>query len=119
MINQKTREELKKQLLAERKKIEKDLHSFTLEIDEAIGGHEVVIKQEREISPEDQAEAVSNLEKNKGIEAILEKRLAEIDHALEIIDSDKYGYCEVCGKEINLKRLKVNPAATTCIEHSS
>jgi len=38
---------------------------------------------------------------------------------VEIIDSDKYGYCEVCGKEINLKRLKVNPAATTCIEHSS
>jgi len=55
MINQKTKEKFKKQLLAERKKIEKNLHSFTLEIDEAIGGHEVVIKQEKEVNPEDQA----------------------------------------------------------------
>lgn len=46
----------------------------------------------------------------------LEKRLSDINKALGKIESENYGVCEVCGKEIEEDRLEVNPAATTCKE---
>ncbi len=45
---------------------------------------------------------------------LLEKRLAEINKALEKISNGNYGICEVCGEKIEEDRLSVNPAATTC-----
>lgn len=44
----------------------------------------------------------------------LEKRLIDIQDALNKINSEKYGICENCKKEIEEDRLDVNPAATTC-----
>lgn len=45
-----------------------------------------------------------------------QKLLKKIELALEQIDSLNYGICEVCGNEIETKRLKVRPVATMCIE---
>jgi RNA polymerase-binding transcription factor DksA len=47
----------------------------------------------------------------------LEKRLKEIDRALEKIRKNNYGKCEVCSKEIETDRLEANSAASTCKEH--
>ncbi|MFA6514697.1 MAG: TraR/DksA C4-type zinc finger protein [Candidatus Paceibacterota bacterium] len=44
----------------------------------------------------------------------LESRLGDINKALEKINSDNYGICENCKKEIEEDRLEVNPAAKTC-----
>ena len=41
--------------------------------------------------------------------------LRKIDAALERIKNDEYGDCEVCGEEINPKRLEARPTATYCI----
>lgn len=41
--------------------------------------------------------------------------LARIVEALERLDTEEFGYCEVCGEEIAPARLEHNPAATTCI----
>jgi DnaK suppressor protein len=35
--------------------------------------------------------------------------------ALERIDGDEFGYCDVCGEEIAPARLENNPAVTSCI----
>jgi DnaK suppressor protein len=43
------------------------------------------------------------------------KHLADLDSALERLDADGYGRCEVCGQAIAADRLTARPAARTCI----
>lgn len=42
--------------------------------------------------------------------------LREIDTALEKLKEGTYGVCELCGKPVGLKRLKVVPSARLCIK---
>ena len=44
------------------------------------------------------------------------KLIAKIDSALRRIDEGEYGYCEVTGEPIGLKRLDARPIATLSIE---
>jgi DnaK suppressor protein len=44
------------------------------------------------------------------------KLLEEIDLALNRIENGEYGYCEITGDDIGLKRLEARPIATRCIE---
>ncbi len=42
--------------------------------------------------------------------------LYEIDQALKLLEEDKYGFCETCGKVIHFDRLQAIPFARYCIE---
>lgn len=44
------------------------------------------------------------------------KLISKIDAALRRIDEDSYGYCEVTGDPISLKRLDARPIATLSLE---
>ncbi|MEL7258634.1 MAG: RNA polymerase-binding protein DksA [Pseudomonadota bacterium] len=44
------------------------------------------------------------------------KLVAKIDAALRRIDEGEYGYCEVTGEPISLKRLNARPIATMSLE---
>ena len=44
------------------------------------------------------------------------KLISKIDEALKRIEDNTYGYCEVTGKPIGLKRLEARPIATLSIE---
>ena len=44
------------------------------------------------------------------------KLIKKIDESLENLDNDDYGYCEVCGVEIGVRRLEARPTATLCID---
>ncbi len=44
------------------------------------------------------------------------KLVAKIDAALRRIDNGEYGYCEVSGEPISLKRLDARPIATMTLE---
>ena len=44
------------------------------------------------------------------------KLIRKIDKTLELIDQDEYGYCESCGVEIGIARLKARPTATQCVD---
>lgn len=44
------------------------------------------------------------------------QKLLEIDGALRRIEADEYGYCFVCGEEIDIRRLSINPTNTRCME---
>ena len=46
------------------------------------------------------------------------KKLAQINLALEKIESGDFGYCDECGDEIGEKRLKGQPWAEFCIVHA-
>jgi DnaK suppressor protein len=42
--------------------------------------------------------------------------LKKIEEALQLLVNKEYGYCEVCGVEIGLRRLEARPTATLCID---
>ncbi|WP_390612557.1 RNA polymerase-binding protein DksA [Qipengyuania thermophila] len=44
------------------------------------------------------------------------KLIAKIDAALRLLDEGDYGYCEVTGEPIGLKRLIARPVATMTVE---
>jgi DnaK suppressor protein len=44
------------------------------------------------------------------------KLLKKIEESLELLREKEYGYCEVCGVEIGLRRLEARPTATLCID---
>jgi len=44
--------------------------------------------------------------------------LKAINDALERIQNETYGICEVCGKEIEEERLEAVPWTTLCIQHA-
>ena len=43
-------------------------------------------------------------------------QLLKIEGALHRIDSGEYGYCFVCGEEIDGRRLSADPTNTRCIK---
>jgi DnaK suppressor protein len=43
------------------------------------------------------------------------RQLLKVDGALCRIESGEYGYCFVCGEEIDVRRLSVDPTNTRCM----
>jgi len=44
-----------------------------------------------------------------------QQQLIRIEAALRRIESGEFGYCFVCGEEIDIRRLSVDPTNTRCI----
>ena len=44
-----------------------------------------------------------------------ERLLKKIDKVLELMDNGEYGFCEECGEEIGIARLRARPVTTLCI----
>lgn len=44
------------------------------------------------------------------------KLIKKIDESLIALDNKDYGYCEMCGIEIGIRRLEARPTATLCID---
>ena len=65
---------------------------------------------------EEVAEKIESFETRSALEAEFEKKLNEISAALDSIKNGTYGKCIICGKEIDEKRLEINPTAISCTE---
>lgn len=83
-------------------------------------------KDDWEATPSDEVESadsnniadrISSYENNDAIVTDLENRLREVDYALNKIENNTYGKCEICEKDIEPDRLEANPAARTCKVH--
>jgi len=103
-----TEVEFFKKALEERKlKIEANLSSTSVEMNEMRRNE---LKDEGDHAAMSLETAVDN--------AILgqqSKELAEIELALDRIKNNLYGECEMCGDDINIERLKVKNFARYCI----
>lgn len=44
------------------------------------------------------------------------KLIKKIEESLRTLDNNEYGYCEMCGIEIGIRRLEARPTATLCID---
>ena len=76
------------------------------------------LKEDKEVSG-DFAD-IASAESTKSIELRTRDRerklINKIDEALKRIENNTYGYCEVTGKPIGLKRLEARPIATLSVE---
>lgn len=107
--------ELKEKLLMEKKSVEAELNKIA----EKRGGEDVRAKFELmdERDEEANADEVEEYTSDLAVSETLEKKLEEINLALEKIKTGTYGKCENCkNEEIPLERLRAYPAATTCIK---
>lgn len=80
--------------------------------------HHDLTRQDRALSADfaEQAVEVQNDETLHAIGAAADADLAEIDAALERLDTGEYGLCRDCGKPIAPLRLAALPQAVTCNE---
>ncbi len=44
------------------------------------------------------------------------KLISKINESIAMLDSADYGFCEICGVEIGVRRLEARPTATQCID---
>jgi DnaK suppressor protein len=44
------------------------------------------------------------------------KLIKKIDESLRALENNEYGFCEVCGVEIGIRRLEARPTANLCID---
>lgn len=111
----------KERLLEEKKKVEEELKT--------VGRINPSNPADWEPTPEkidvmradknEMADAIEEYEENTAILRELEIRLNNIKRAVEKIEGEAYGKCEVGGEDIPPERLDANPAARTCIEHAT
>lgn len=99
-------------------RLEKDSQEIALQIEE-------LAKDDPFADPDhasDNAAIDTDVREQVGHETIvaqikdLRRKLRDIDLALEKIKKNRYGYCEKCGLEISLLRLKLIPEVRYCVE---
>ncbi|GCE30147.1 hypothetical protein KDA_56310 [Dictyobacter alpinus] len=80
---------------------------------------ELRIKENTEFMEEDLEESAAHASDTELEEAMLReelKLLHDIKNAIRRIDEGKYGYCQVCGQPIPVKRLDALPWAELCVK---
>lgn len=108
----------KEKLLAEKEKLESALGNIGRRNPRVPNDWEPVPSEMgAESDLADQADVVTSRENNAAVLADLEARYDTVLAALERIEKNTYGKCEVCGGKIEEARLAADPAAMTCIAH--
>ena len=111
---------LKEKLEKEKIEIEKELERFAEKDEKLAGDWDTKFPKwdgdSGSSSLERAADEVEEYSTLLSLEHKLEKRLQDIDLALEKIKKGKYGICEKCGQQISIKRLKFYPEARTCLK---
>lgn len=93
-------------------RIEKELEEFT----KKKGKNLQTIFPDIGTKEDESAQEVEMYESYLTIEKSLEKRLEEINKALDRIKNNSYGKCGKCGKDISEARLKAYSEAAVCLK---
>jgi DnaK suppressor protein len=112
VIDPEALEAIKKDLLARKEQLEKDLR----DISEGNSNNHRVKFPEYGDKPDENAQEIGEYDTNLATDYLLEKSLRDVDNALKRIEEGTYGTCKYCGKSINPKRLQARPVASACIE---
>lgn len=121
-MDKNTLKELQHKLENEKILLEKDLLKFAdkdkkvpYDYDTRFPEYDVTTKPS---APDENAQEIDNYGNLLAIEHALELRLKEVEEALQKINKNdgSYGKCEICGGEIEIERLKANPAAKICLK---
>jgi len=110
-------QEQKERLKNEKEMILEELKKISVKDKESKYTAKEVLENSDVNDLEDQALELADFDNNLTITTELQKQLQEVEIALEKIEKDEYGKCEVCGQDIEEKRLLILPSASTCREH--
>lgn len=72
---------------------------------------------EETVFRDEAGDKLEEMEEREEIELTLEQRLREVRAALQRLQTQTFGRCELGGEIIEEERLLVNPAARTCKAH--
>ncbi len=114
MLTKEQVQSFEQQLQSEQEKIQKELSNFGIVKNDNPNDFDSYLPNVG-LSDEDNALEVSQYINNLATEELLEARLKEITQALVKIKTNSFGICEECHKEIEIKKLEVNPASDFCI----
>lgn len=106
-LSKKEKEEFRKLLLEKKNSIIKKLSQFYNESKE--------IETDTALDLVDKAETSYTKEFLLGLTDSERDQLVMIDQALERLEKDEFGLCQICHKEINKKRLQIIPWTPYCI----
>jgi DnaK suppressor protein len=104
---------LKEALLKEKSELEENLNRIAKPIDNK--GDYATSFEDIGTDRDDNATEVEQYTDNLSIENTLEKRLKDINDALTRMENGTYGTCSDCNEEIEIDRLRANPAARRCV----
>lgn len=99
---------------SEKKKFQKLLEKLKLEILTIIQGDSEE-STSRAIDEVDRAGQMIQQQMGSMFSSNFKANLNKVEHALKKLESNTYGSCQLCGKDISLKRLSVLPLAENCI----
>ena len=118
-MDEKALQELKEKLLEEKTLLEKELLTFADKDKKIPDDYDTRFPYlERSSAPDESAEEVEQYETLLALEHSLELRLKDINDTLKKIENNQFGLCENCHKNIEITRLKANPAARVCMKCS-
>lgn len=106
-MRKRDKETILKKLLAEKERV---LRNANQTMDNITNPNPDNLNDEVDVATEESHQTLALRLRDR--EAML---LAKVEKTLKRIDEDDFGYCEVCGNEIGLKRLLARPVATLCI----
>ena len=109
----------KKKLEAEKKLLREELEKVGRRNPDNLSDWEAT-PTDRDSSQADEntvADSIEDYEENVAIVNTLETRYQDLKSALDKIKHNTYGLCQICGEEIDLRRLEANPSARECRKH--
>ncbi|GAA1121857.1 MULTISPECIES: TraR/DksA family transcriptional regulator [Streptomyces violaceusniger group] len=107
------REAIRERLAAERAETSTRVAALNREFD-AIVASNALVAVDDEHDPEGSSTAFERAH-TAALLAQARDHLTALDEALERLDRDDYGRCDVCGEPIPAERLEARPTATTCV----
>ncbi len=114
ILDQATIDEIKKDLMARREQVTKELADLS--------GNGKVDDEYKAKFPnfgdksDENAQEIGEYTTNLATEKLLEKTLRDIENALDRIEKGTYGICKYCHQPIGNKRLLARPVASACVE---
>lgn len=107
-------EQLERNLLAERSRLERELERLTTPPTDAAGGHG------RFGDDAVESAAGSSADVDRAIAVQASRELGDVERALTQLreDPDQFGRCAVCNRPISLERLRLVPGTRFCRKHA-
>ena len=108
--------QIEETLIAEKKRLEGELSRFAHRNPNTPEAKFEADYKDEGMDEEENANEVAQFSHNIALEGELEKALRDVDDALKLVKSGKYGICKYCKKEIDERRLLARPTSSSCIK---
>ncbi len=106
-MRKRDKEQIRKKLISDKERI---LRNANITKDSITNPNPDHLNDEVDVATQESHQTLSLRLRDR--EAML---LNKVEKTLNRIDEDEFGYCEICGGDIGLKRLMARPVATLCI----